>query len=379
MEQNQNNSFANMNTNDFFTNLFNNINFPQPQVSIPLNDTQQNNSNNNLRMRYVNRQLDTIYELIIRYNDIMTLYQRNMTQMINLININNNSFRQYHNEIRGERSSERGRQRNYFSYDFNVPFRQGQNNLFTTRHNIPTYQAGHTFVPLTTQQLDSITTTFFYSEDMQSELNDNRCPISLDNYQNDDVLCRITHCNHVFKKENLLRWLRRNSNCPVCRHDLRSSLRANTRNPRTNNRGPRTNNTRSPRTNNNGSPRRNNRRNPRENTQNHNTNGIRQDESGNSVNWGIMQNQFGNSLNWGVMRDQSGNVIDASNNPYTRVLESEITSMMETMINSYNNTNGNYDVSFNIQTLYPNVESTTNDNRQTDSDDEVILDNISVD
>jgi len=46
------------------------------------------------------------------------------------------------------------------------------------------------------------------------------CPISLEPFQNGDTICIISHCNHRFKQYELIRWFSRNSQCPVCRHDI---------------------------------------------------------------------------------------------------------------------------------------------------------------
>ena len=332
------------NFNDMFSNMMNDFNFPQPQFATPLNDTNRNhNIPSNPSMRYVNRQLDTIYELLIRYNENMVQYQRNMTQMIALINMNNNSFRQRLHEIRNDRNTpyrntntqQRSRFQTYRNFQTN-PF---QMPAFSTPQNIP----------LTEQEITTMTTTFTFNNETRNEVSEARCPISLDNFQQGDTLCRINGCNHTFKKDNLLHWFRRNSKCPICRFDLRN---AGNNSSSRNNRG-RSTTTR--------------------NTSN---------------------NHF-----QGFMRDASGNRMDSSNNTLNAPLDEQFTNMFQTFINNtlplnnldIGNTENIFDISFNISPLYTtnytenaenteNVENTQNTG-ENDSDDEssVIQDNLSVD
>jgi hypothetical protein len=43
------------------------------------------------------------------------------------------------------------------------------------------------------------------------------CPISFDNFNEDDDVVVIKKCNHIFKKSSLDRWLQRSHCCPYCR------------------------------------------------------------------------------------------------------------------------------------------------------------------
>ena len=49
----------------------------------------------------------------------------------------------------------------------------------------------------------------------------NICPITLEPFVNAEVLCRIKGCRHIFKREAIAHWFRRNVRCPVCRYDIR--------------------------------------------------------------------------------------------------------------------------------------------------------------
>ena len=343
------------NLDDIFTNMMNGFNFPQTQHTPPLNvnnppqnqnnptnpSRNQNNPTNpsrnqnnpaNPSMRYVNRQLDTIYDLMINYNDNMIQYQRNMTQMVSLINMNNSTFQQRLHEIRSDRTTQPNNRRHVYR---NVPSTQRtpQTPLFTNRQN-------HI---LTQLEIRNLTTIFTYNNTTSAQLSETRCPISLDNFREGDVLCKINGCNHVFKKDNLLNWFRRNSKCPICRFNLHDALDMN-RQP-DNSRG-------------------------RTNTTSH-------------------TNQSG-----GIMRDASGNRLDISNNTYTATTDEtleEITNMLQNFINgsfaddTYNLDIGDrenyFDISFNIRPLYQteNEENVEENVEEEDDDSSVIPDNISVD
>jgi len=46
------------------------------------------------------------------------------------------------------------------------------------------------------------------------------CPIGLDDFVEGEPVSIIRGCGHTFKRENLERWLMRNTVCPVCRYDI---------------------------------------------------------------------------------------------------------------------------------------------------------------
>ena len=50
------------------------------------------------------------------------------------------------------------------------------------------------------------------------------CPITLDEFQDNEQIFRIKHCRHIFKSVALQNWFSRNAHCPVCRYDIRRSI-----------------------------------------------------------------------------------------------------------------------------------------------------------
>jgi hypothetical protein len=48
------------------------------------------------------------------------------------------------------------------------------------------------------------------------------CPISLDSFEDSQVVTVIRHCGHIFNTEQIGAWFRANCRCPVCRYDIRN-------------------------------------------------------------------------------------------------------------------------------------------------------------
>ena len=72
-------------------------------------------------------------------------------------------------------------------------------------------------VLLTASQIDAATETVQYDCDL---MNHTQCPITLEDFVESEQVCRISHCGHIFKRANLMRWFDANTCCPVCRHNL---------------------------------------------------------------------------------------------------------------------------------------------------------------
>ena len=48
------------------------------------------------------------------------------------------------------------------------------------------------------------------------------CPISLTNFNDNDMVSVIRHCGHIFNTDGLNTWFRSHCTCPVCRFDIRN-------------------------------------------------------------------------------------------------------------------------------------------------------------
>ena len=72
----------------------------------------------------------------------------------------------------------------------------------------------------TEEEINNATEIVTYSS------NDNHvntsCPITLDEFQEGDVLCKIKNCSHLFRETSIHDWFQTNVRCPVCRYDIRT-------------------------------------------------------------------------------------------------------------------------------------------------------------
>lgn len=72
---------------------------------------------------------------------------------------------------------------------------------------------------LTAQEIQSMTETIRYGD--ISSPSSETCPISMEPFRENDQVCRILTCGHMFHVAQIHRWFQRNSRCPVCRCNLR--------------------------------------------------------------------------------------------------------------------------------------------------------------
>ena len=47
------------------------------------------------------------------------------------------------------------------------------------------------------------------------------CPISMEDFDDDDTVTVIRQCGHIFNTESIMNWFQSNCRCPVCRYDIR--------------------------------------------------------------------------------------------------------------------------------------------------------------
>ena len=72
---------------------------------------------------------------------------------------------------------------------------------------------------LTPNQIDLATTTYNYVLE-PSQSDPITCPITLEPILANELVIKINRCGHIFNKNALLRWLERDSRCPVCRSGI---------------------------------------------------------------------------------------------------------------------------------------------------------------
>ena len=72
----------------------------------------------------------------------------------------------------------------------------------------------------TPSQIEIATRRVLY-RDIVSPINSS-CPISMDNFNDNDTVTIIRHCGHIFNSDEFTTWFHSNCRCPVCRYDIRN-------------------------------------------------------------------------------------------------------------------------------------------------------------
>lgn len=78
----------------------------------------------------------------------------------------------------------------------------------------------------TAAQIEAATNTVIFDE--SDDNHNTSCPITLEVFREGEEVCEIRHCSHLFKREALMDWFRRNVRCPICRYDIRQYEPPNT-------------------------------------------------------------------------------------------------------------------------------------------------------
>ena len=214
-----------------------------------------NNSNSNA--------FRTGTETLFLINILNTMYNDNLRQIINFtdaLNNLNNSNNQIRNLLvqllsvnqgngNGNGNSRRNNSRRYDNIDYNnisanennrnigyligeytIPInrnRYNNNNTNRNRHSTMDNYARSIFenflqpieIYPTQSQIEVATRRVRYG-DIVRPINMS-CPISMDEFNENDMVILIRHCGHIFHDEHIMNWFRSNCRCPVCRYDIR--------------------------------------------------------------------------------------------------------------------------------------------------------------
>jgi hypothetical protein len=71
----------------------------------------------------------------------------------------------------------------------------------------------------TQEQIQSATQFISYNSDNVTQT---RCPITLEDFEDGEMVRRIVHCGHTFCETAIQNWFHSNVRCPVCRYDIRT-------------------------------------------------------------------------------------------------------------------------------------------------------------
>ena len=160
-------------------------------------------SNQNVNRNTTSHVLHDTHILYQNYQENMRLYQNNVSLMVR------------HLQSIGRNTGAISRQ----------PRARGD----TEFHNIPFYgifpagsSSSESYDIPTINHFTNATEYCVY--DRETMAGTRACPITLDEFQDNEQICRIKHCRHIFKSAALQNWFSRNAHCPVCRYDIRRSI-----------------------------------------------------------------------------------------------------------------------------------------------------------
>jgi hypothetical protein len=157
---------------------------------------------------------DNITNLV---NNLIRTNNEIKQSIITLLNLNTNTNNRQHNN--------NNRQHNYSNRPNYHRNRQNYLNNPTISNLFHTFFDPVEIFP-TPSQIETATRVVRFG-DIIRPLN-SACPISLENFNDDDQVLMIRHCNHIFSNIGLTSWFRSSCVCPVCRYDIRNHVSNNT-------------------------------------------------------------------------------------------------------------------------------------------------------
>jgi hypothetical protein len=169
--------------------------------------------NNNLRdsdlLFYICREYLEVTRLYIQNPSLhseLTNYNRNMASIIYLLK------EIFQHETRTQTQQSETQQRREETQETRpVPLERTEVFSFT----IPLTTTSSS-TPLTPEEIQRYVETITYDP----SLNEPRCPISLENFTIGENISKITTCGHIFKTHEIMRWLQRNRDCPICKRQI---------------------------------------------------------------------------------------------------------------------------------------------------------------
>lgn len=226
--------------------LFSRTSTTTPNHSAETLPSQQQQNRNQQYSSYLSI-IQTIRDIGTQYNNNMREYNTNVRQLLNILN-------EVHRDIRtlntmneqpsvNSQSNQVPRPENSRFYDgiFTQPngsnSRPNQNRSYNTTP-LQTQPSNNIFdvllqaIPLASnmenvvvrpsqEQIRNATRSIIYSSNNTRIMN-NTCPITLEPFEEQQMLTQIIYCGHVFSQDGINRWFEGNVRCPICRYDIRN-------------------------------------------------------------------------------------------------------------------------------------------------------------
>jgi len=163
-----------------------------------------NNDDRRIVIDTIRRLSDDYHRINREYSSNMMDYNRNFRQLLNMVSSQNHLYNNTNTSTRRNQT----RYRDQLETELLGAYLT-QINQQIMRENGP-------LNGLSEQQMNVATELVTYD----ASLNEQRCPITHEDFEEGEEVCRIRHCGHYFKTDAIRRWFQRNTVCPVCRHNL---------------------------------------------------------------------------------------------------------------------------------------------------------------
>ena len=245
------------NTGNLFTNIEENI---QEIISNSIRNyfssmppfTRSNMARNSLHNQdntitnIIRESMHISNDIMRSYNNNISEYNTNMRDLIRIlqnINNNNNSIRRQQmrttepiisiprNPIPPStipRMNRRDYLQNRRSNVLDNPSFNIFENILNNNMQFLPYTFQDVVIRPTDREIENACELFEYVSSI--ELINNRCPITLNDFQEGDQVRRIRHCGHTFIADSIISWFQNNVICPICRYDIRNYNRENEEN-----------------------------------------------------------------------------------------------------------------------------------------------------
>ena len=176
---------------------------------------EQNELVNILKRMYDDniRQMTGMTTSINNIRNTNTQIRNILIQILNQSNTRNNTQRQT--------TQRQTTQRHINGRDISYVYDNLQYIPYTTNRNITMQNFIEPVEVYPTQAQIEIATRNVQYCDILNPIN-RSCPVSLETFNDTDMVVIIRFCGHIFKPEQIRTWFRTNCRCPVCRYDIRN-------------------------------------------------------------------------------------------------------------------------------------------------------------
>lgn len=228
---------------------------PTPTPS-PIHN-RRHNQNSSASQNNLNQQfsaylsiIQTLRDIGNQYNNNMREYNTNIRQIFNMINEIREDIRLRESMIeriqRENNENQRQTQRNHsnvhsglFSHQpssflpsgfgsrpnqnrsyVNQPTNNNMFDILFQTISLPQHMENVVVRP-TPEQIRNATRSIIYSPN-NVNISNSSCPITLEPFEEQQMLTQIIYCGHVFSQDGINRWFEANVRCPICRYDIRN-------------------------------------------------------------------------------------------------------------------------------------------------------------